>query len=42
MHWSRVPATDVELALAVDVQSGTITREDKRKTFHVRAVRQPN
>jgi hypothetical protein len=42
LHWSRLPATDVELALAVDLSSATVSREDKRKPCAVRAVRQPN
>jgi len=40
-HWSRIPAIDVDAALAVSLTSGTISREDKRKAFQVRAVREP-
>jgi|GEM_PF-3330205 len=42
MHWSKIPSPDVELALAVNVDSATISRENKTKLLAVRAVRQPN
>jgi uncharacterized protein YktA (UPF0223 family) len=40
-HWSKIPAQEVAEALVVSVPAGTISREDKRKPFYVRAVRQP-
>jgi hypothetical protein len=40
-HWSKVPAAEVADALVVSVPAGSISREDKRKPFYVRAVRQP-
>ena len=41
LYWSKVPGTDVEKALAVDLPAGTVSREDKRTACYVRAVRQP-
>ncbi len=40
-HWTRIPAVDVDSALAVNLTTGTISREDKRTALRVRAVRQP-
>ncbi len=41
-HWTKVPAKDVAKALAVDLATGTIFPEDKRKPLRVRTVRQPD
>ncbi|MBN2450181.1 MAG: DUF1566 domain-containing protein [Lentisphaeria bacterium] len=41
VHWTRIPSNDVNSALAVDLATGSVTREEKRKAFAVRAVRQP-
>jgi len=41
VHWTHVPTQDVDRALAVSLAAGVISREDKRRALHVRAVRQP-